>query len=239
MIKLYQFNAAFGIPSASPFCVKTEILLKMSGVTYEVVWHNDPRRSPKGKLPFIEINGRKIGDSTLIRYYLEEEHNVTFDEHLSAEERAIADGFTKLVEEHLYWTVIYSRWLDNANWPRVRARFFNTIPKPMRGFVAKQVRKQTRQHMKGQGIGRHSADEIYQMGIRDLASIANYLDDKSYFMGDQLSTADASIYPFLAVILESEFMSPLRIAADRHERLQPYCERIRGEFFPDFDPKYS
>ena len=32
MIVLHQFGAAFGVPNPSPFCIKLECFLKMSGL---------------------------------------------------------------------------------------------------------------------------------------------------------------------------------------------------------------
>jgi hypothetical protein len=62
MITLYQFEPAFGLPNASPFCLKLETWLRMAGLPYEA-----PRmtlsamgRSPKGKLPYIVDEGKPL-----------------------------------------------------------------------------------------------------------------------------------------------------------------------------------
>src|SRR5688572_11570555 len=62
MITLYTFGPRFGLPDASPFVMKAELLLKMSGVDYRCI-ASGPRGAPKGKLPFIEDNGTKVADS--------------------------------------------------------------------------------------------------------------------------------------------------------------------------------
>src|SRR5215813_744512 len=70
MITLYTFGPAFGLPDPSPFVTKAEVLLKMAGLAYQT----DPtgfRRAPKGKLPYIDDDGERIADSTLIRWHLE------------------------------------------------------------------------------------------------------------------------------------------------------------------------
>ena len=41
MIKLYQFAPAFGLPNASPFCMKMETYLRMAGLPYELVNSGD------------------------------------------------------------------------------------------------------------------------------------------------------------------------------------------------------
>lgn len=45
---------------------KLETWLRIAGIPYEVVDTPDPRKGPKGKVPFIEDGGVRIGDSSLI-----------------------------------------------------------------------------------------------------------------------------------------------------------------------------
>ncbi len=53
MIKLYQFDPAFGLPNASPFCMKLETYLRMAQLPFEI----EPatlqafNKAPKGKMP--------------------------------------------------------------------------------------------------------------------------------------------------------------------------------------------
>lgn len=65
-IKLFQFPRMFGVPNLSPFCCKLETWLRIARIPYEVVNTSDPRKAPKGKLPFIEDAGHRIGDTSLI-----------------------------------------------------------------------------------------------------------------------------------------------------------------------------
>jgi hypothetical protein len=51
-IKLFQFPRMLGVPNVSPFCCKLETWLRIAQLPYEVVETRDPRKGPKGKLPF-------------------------------------------------------------------------------------------------------------------------------------------------------------------------------------------
>ena len=53
MIKLYQFKPAFGLPNASPFCMKLETYLRMAQLPFVApkISLGDIGRAPKGKLP--------------------------------------------------------------------------------------------------------------------------------------------------------------------------------------------
>jgi hypothetical protein len=50
MITLYGSGPMFGLPDPSPFVVKAETLLKMSGMPYTKALTNF-RTAPKGKIP--------------------------------------------------------------------------------------------------------------------------------------------------------------------------------------------
>lgn len=99
-IKLFQFPRMFGIPNVSPFCCKLETWLRIARVPYEVVDTGDPRKAPKGKLPFIEDAGVRIGDSSLIVDHLVKTRGVDPDARLSASQRATALLVQRMLEEH-------------------------------------------------------------------------------------------------------------------------------------------
>ena len=44
MIKLFQFPPYWGLPNASPFCMKVETYLRMTGIPYQNVYVRDPRK---------------------------------------------------------------------------------------------------------------------------------------------------------------------------------------------------
>lgn len=58
--------------------MKVETYLRMAGLPYEVVEAN-PLQGPKGKLPFIEEDGRRIADSRFIVEYLKQTHGDSVD----------------------------------------------------------------------------------------------------------------------------------------------------------------
>jgi glutathione S-transferase len=148
MITLHTFGPAFGLPDPSPFVIKAETLLKMSGLPYRTRT-GELGKAPKGKLPYIEDDGELIADSTFIRWHLERKHRVDFDRGLDAEQRATAWAFEKMAEDHLYWALVDALWLDDANFRKGPARFFAKIPAPLRPFVIATVRRQLRTRLRG------------------------------------------------------------------------------------------
>lgn len=235
MVTLYAFGPAFGLPDPSPFVTKAEVLLKMADLDYTVDTVTRFKKAPKGKLPYLEDDGEIVGDSTFIRWHLEKKYAIDFDRGLDAEQRAIAWAFEKMLEDHLYWTVVHARWLDDANFAKGPRNFFRGVPAPMRPLVLAMVRRQIRRALYGHGMGRHSEDEIVALGTRSIDATATFLADKPFLIGDDPTGVDAAAFAFVSGILCPVFDSPLRDAAERRDNLKRYADRMAERFYPAQD----
>lgn len=233
MIKLYQFARTWGIPNLSQFCVKLETYLRMTGLPYQII-ETLPLKAPRGKLPYIEDKGHKIADSRLILNYLKTAYGNTIDDHLTSEEQGIAKACQRLLEEHLYWIGMVSRWhYTDKNWQTNKQAIFGGLPPVMRDLAASVYRIRINSQIKGHGIGRLSIDEIFELGREDVDSLARFLGNKPYFMGDKPTTLDASAYGILINTLGCPIESPLKEHALSCENLLNYCRRMQAEFFPE------
>lgn len=172
MIRLYQFAPALGLPNPSPFCMKLETYLRLAGLPYESVYIDNPRRGPKGKLPFIEHLGRRIADSGFIIEYLKSQFGDPLDQELTGEQRALGHALRRMIEEGLYWVAVYARWADESGWRHTREAFFSGMPFPLGRFVPSLVRRGMTRALFMQGTGRHPPGEVYALGAADLAALA-------------------------------------------------------------------
>lgn len=231
MIKLYQFKPAFGLPNASPFCMKVETYLRMAGLEYELPRGADLRKAPKGKLPYIEDGRRSVGDSGFIIEYLKQTYGDKLDAHLTERERAQALTIRRLFEENLYWVAIYARWIEDEGFAATRQVFFDGIPPLLKLIVPLIARRAMRRELHGHGMGRHSREEIYAIGCQDVRALAAILGDQAYFMGSEPSSIDATAYAFLANLLWVPLASPLLDEAKRHANLEAYCQRMKARYF--------
>lgn len=232
MITLIKYAPAFGLSDPSPFCMKAELLLKLSGLPYVNEIAGDPRRGPKGKLPAIVDDGTTIGDSEIIRWHIEAKYKIAFDKGLTEFEKARSHAFARMLEERTYWAIVYSRWIEPENWPAFSAALFAGMPPVLRNLIPPIARRKVRGYLKAQGIGRHSRDELYKMAAADIRAVAVELADKAFFMGPEPKGIDATVYAFMASIVEAPFETPLKAEALRHANLMAYCRRMKGRFFP-------
>jgi len=234
MIKLYQFSPTWGLPNLSHFAVKVETYLRMADLPYEVV-PTYPFTGPKGKLPYIEDNGRKIADSRFILDYLKATYGDTLDGHLSAEERAMLNAFQRMIEESFYWVTMATRWQGSeANWQENKKAIFGSLP-PIICDVAAFVYRHfiIKRQIYGQGTGRLTKEEITHIGKVDLNAMSDFLAGKSYFLGERPSSLDATAYGFLANTIACPIESPVKEYALAKENLVAYCQRMKKQFFPE------
>ena len=230
MITLNTFGPQFGLPDPSPFVTKADVLLKMSGLPYQARVGN-LRDAPKGKMPFIVEAGAKIGDSTLIRVHLEKRHGIDFDAALTNEQKGQAWAIEKMLEDNLYWAIVSERWMDDENFARGPAAFFQGAPAPIRPLIRSMVRRQVRRNLHGQGLGRHARGELVGLANQATDALAAILGDKPYLLGAKKCGADATAFAFVLAILCPLFDTELRTHAEKHQNLVNYCDRMRSEFY--------
>jgi len=231
MIKLYQFKPAFGLPNASPFCMKVETYLRMAGLPYECPRGASVSKAPKGKMPYIEDGDKRVADSSFIVDYLKQTYGDRLDAYLSGCERAIALSVQRLIEEHLYWAAVYSRWVDEAGFTVSGQIFFSHMPPLLKQVVPLFARRAMKKQLYGHGMGRHSPEEIYALGCRDIVALSEFLGDKPYFMGAEASSLDAIAYAFVANLLWVPIASPLRAHAQKLPNLEAYCQRMKARYY--------
>ena len=232
-LKLVQFPTTEDIPNYSPFCVKAEVLLKMSGLAYEIEWLDDPRKTPNGKLPMLRDGDKLIADSECIKHYLIEGKGVHFDGHLSAKEQAQAHAFATMIEERTYWTLVYDRWIVEENWPVTSNHWFGKMPFPLRVIIPKVARKGVRVNLTGHGIGRHNAEHIFKVAKMDLDAIAAQLGDQDFLFGDKPSSVDATVFGFLINLTNGQLAAELMETIKPYSTLIAYVERGLKRWFPE------
>ncbi len=232
MLKLHQFARTWGIPNLSHPCCKTETYLRMAGIEYEIE-PGLPMSAPKGKLPYIEDGDTILGDSGFIVLYLKRKYH-DLDKGLSEAELALSLAMQRLLEEHLYWATMYSRWqYTDANWQTNKQAIFGVMPPIIRDMAAPYFRRKIQQQIYGHGMGRHTAEEIFTLGNQDIDALSACLGDKKYFLGDRPTTLDASAFGFLINTIGCPIESPLKEHGLSKDNLTNFVDRIKVEYYPD------
>lgn len=189
--------------SCSPFCLKLELYLKAMDLNYQNHFSLEFNKSPTGKMPYIETMGKKFADSNLIIAMLEKHNKLNLDQHLSAEQKAIAHAFIRLCEDSLYWVGIYSRWADKDNYTWKKEFIESTgLPKAMANIVYPVAKRNILRQLKANGISNLTNNEIYSKAEKDLQAIANFLDSRQYFFNHKLSIVDIVVFSFIINMID-------------------------------------
>ena len=244
MIKLHQYPPVWGLPSLSPFCIKVEYYLRRHKIAYQVIVETNPARGPKGRMPFISDGDTVIADSSLILDYLKSPKNGKdgkhdrghFQDHLQADllQESLGLAYQRLIEENLYFVLLYSRWVDPGGFKVVRKDFAKLFPPLVGKPILHLLRAQLRRQALEQGMGCHSLAEVYEIGKKDLSALAALLGEKRYFLGDQPSDLDATAYSFLVTFLKQPIENPLQELILKKRNLLEFCNREEGSIFPEW-----
>ena len=236
VILLFQPPSVWGMPCVSPFGTKVETYLRMAGLAYETR-SGDPRRAPKGKIPWIEDAGQRVFDSSDIVDHLKAKYGDPLDGALRPEQRAEALLARRTIEEHLYWCLAYARWIDADGYRHMRGYFQALVPKVIGGLIIDHViRKKIAAALHAQGVGRHEAADIYRRGGEDLTALSLRLGTQSYYFGEQPSSIDASVYAFTISLWRFPADNPLKRHMATLANLVAYTERMHGRYFAPTQP---
>ena len=222
MITLHQYPPAFGLSSLSPFCIKVEVFLKMARLPYQVKQERNPARGPKGKMPFIVDENETVADSSFILEHLMQKYGL---EHFAVSDPA-ALAFQTLIEEGLYFILLYSRWVDEDGYKVVQDSFVPLFP-PLLGkpFLA-HIRKNLTRQARAQGLGRHTKTQVYELGQKQIDALAQFLGERRFFFEERFTSFDASAFAFLLTILNQPIASPLQQRVLQHKNLCDYVIRL-------------
>ena len=237
MITLYTTPSLWGLPSISPACMELKTWLGMAKLPYKtaIVTADNIELAPKGKVPFIDYQGKLVGDATLIIEMLKQTEGIDLDARLTATERAISLAFRRMLKENTYWGGVHIRYGMEENWQGYRevvaqALFPDTPTEAWEPFI-KEFRQIILSQMYSHGMGRHSREEIIQITCADFQALSDFLADKPFFMGDEPTTLDATAYAYVGNFIKPPYGSPIVDYILRVQNICQHYERMNQRFF--------
>jgi glutathione S-transferase len=233
MILVHGFAPLPPLPSPSPFCIKLETWLRMASFAYEVRADYSPLTAPRGQAPYATLDdGSVVADSAHIIGILAQRPAVTLDRWLGPRERALTTLVQRTVEDHLYYALLYSRWIDPDGYRVLRRTYFQGSFAPTRWLGAWLGRRRVRRTLWLKGTSRHKPTEIWSAAAHDLDALVDVLGNKQYFCGDRPSTVDAIAYGTLASLHLAPFPGPLQDAVRARPTLVRFVERVQLRYWP-------
>ena len=140
--------------------------------------------------------------------------------------------------------MVYYRWIS----PVHAAIFRDTMALkgfwfPIRFFIFRSLQRKIRGYLHGHGIGRHSEQDIYDIGERDLRAFSEILGNKEFLFGSKPCLADAALFALVTSFLYVHSF-PATCPQERLVRLHlrnlaEHAERMKTTFYPDWDELVS
>lgn len=223
MLILKQTTVEFDGINASPFCAKVELFLKYYQIPFKIEAAL-PMHGPYKKMPFIEYQNETIGDSEFILQRLIKDYKIELG--LTPPQLAQGRAWQLLLEQHLYWVIVYNRWVPEDSWKKLEDAFFSGLKWPLRPIIAKQSRKLAIKNLYAQGIGRFSLTQVLHTGREDLKALSNHLTVNKYICGDTFSYFDLIAYATLKNINNQQMEIALTAVIQEFQTILDYQQRI-------------
>ena len=229
---LYQGPRAWKIPNGSPFCIKTELFLRIFKIEYKTKMFN-PMQAPRGKMPYIQLDGQWHSDSQEIIKVLSKAYNLNMDGHLSQEQKMLSHVIRRMLEDGAYFNAFYQRWAKADNWAQLKKIYFGHLPPVVRNIVPGILRKQVLRTCHGQGISRYTDKERGEQLDLDLAALDFYIADKGFFFGEQPSLIDCTVYAWLVSLLKTDLPEAIASNFGDSQKFNAYIDMISKAYFAD------
>lgn len=141
----------------SPFVIKLEARLRFASVPY-TLGAGSPLAAPKGKIPYVDVDGQLMGDSTLIIRDLLQRGVIPRDDTLTPLKQAQDLAVRALMEDKVYFYGTREKWVDN--YQTMVNGVMGEIPSFVRWIVGLLAYRKVARTLDGQGTGLLSGDDI-------------------------------------------------------------------------------
>ena len=228
---IFDPDVARRVPTLSPFSAKLTAHLRFQGIPFEPVAEQGVGNAPRGKVPFITVDGVKVADSDLVIGFLKTAFPDP-DAGLSDHQRAVGHLVQRTLEDHLYWIALIYEFYDQEGSDWFFEHAFGGIGPGLQG-----LRDDMEDRTYKQGIARYTPDEIVDKASKDLAAVAEILGENRYLLGtDRPTSFDAVVFGMTILVYQIREMHPrLTDYARSLPNLTRYTGNLLAEFFPDLD----
>ena len=182
--------------AASPFCDKIRRVLRVKGVPFEI--HEWPlveaagisEKNPAGKLPYLEVDGRMIANSTDIAIEIEKNRPTPALIPSEPAERGRVLALEDWADESLYFyemTLRFGAADFDANLPKL-------VPDAeMRAMLGEMLKGVLAQTTSAQGTGRRPPAQLASDVDRLFGAIEDMQQATGFVVGKSLTLADIAI----------------------------------------------
>lgn len=228
-ITLYAFPTGPGFFNFSPYCTKVEILLAQAGLKFSLEMPEDYKSFSKGRLPVLNDHGCIIEDSEIIRLHIAEKYKKELDGTLSTADKATGHAVCRMLDERTIYGIVWTRWVEDSGWAQTKPIFFAEAPDE----VAELMRKQCVEAIETIGFGKFTKEEMQTFIRADLKTVSDLLGDRDFFLSDEATYLDATVFGHIANLYGSPIRSWTNELVEEHQNLVSYFNRGMTCWYPN------
>ena len=180
--------------------------------------------SKVGKVPVLDIDGRRIQDSTRIVRYLDERHPDRPLFPAEPRQRALAELWEDWSDELLYWFEVYFRVNDAQALRKAIALGTEGRPAYERIALGLTLKQGLRMQLWFKGLGRMAREDVEAEFLRHLGRIESALGDTGWLVGPDMTIADIAVGSQLLEVRRTS--GRMRPELQRRPRLSDWLARI-------------
>jgi len=238
MVYLCQFPCSPGMRSISPFALKLETWLRLTGIQYTNVYTTTFSKSTK-MIPYIELNGKELADTSVIIEDFKKMFQVNPDENLSPKQLALGHALKRMVECYTVKYAFYWRY------GKMMPEFYEKAITPWEQttsttFFRKIQPVISRVRAYFNGISRLSTEHQVEQCRQDFEVLSTFLGEKDYFLEtDEPTTTDCVIFGILVQffwMLDVNMRPELKSSINNScENLRQFNQRMKDKLWPDWN----
>lgn len=245
MLKLYRPAPCEGLlGSLSPYAHKIELWLRMAGIPYEEEILSAVEllaSAPRGLFPYVDLDGERIDDSTIIVDRLRDLHNDPLnDGRLTRAQQVQGELIQSLCDHELNFIMAYGRFGDEDSDYKTLCRFNvgDYVPAEQLEERAEAYRAGAKKTLHYWRIGRYDSEYVNNQLRKCLGMLSYILGEQPWLFDEAPSTHDVGLCAHLSSLIYFPFRNPQTAVANEYTNLVEYCDRIRAAYY-DYDTNIS
>lgn len=199
---IYAFSPRWGLPSTGPFALKLLAWLNHAGIAYTQVHEDRSDKGPLGKSPWMEADGKRMGDSDAIIAHLARQHGMPDPLAIGSAADARADAMKIAFEERFHQILEWELFVHPEGAAEMRRIVAGLAPPVLAGLVASRLIRHFTRQLHARGIARLETLAIADTGRRQLDGLEMCLAEGDGWLGGKAPTlADFAVWGQVAPML--------------------------------------